>query len=42
VATTGLDEGLRRTIDWTTANIEMVDSAVARHADRIGLALTVS
>jgi UDP-glucose 4-epimerase len=42
VATTGLDDGLRRTIDWTTENLDLVDSTVARHADRIGLALTVS
>ncbi len=42
VATTGLDEGLRRTIDWTTENMDLIDGAVARHADRIGLALTAS
>ena len=42
VATTGLEEGLRRTIDWTTENMDLIDGAVARHADRIGLALTAS
>jgi UDP-glucose 4-epimerase len=42
VASMGLEQGLRETIDWTTENMDLIDSAVGRHADRIGLALTVS
>lgn len=42
VARTGLEDGLRQTIDWTTENMDLIDGAVARHADRIGLALTAS
>jgi UDP-glucose 4-epimerase len=36
-----LDDGLRRTIDWTRANLELVDRCIARHADRLGEPLAV-
>jgi len=39
VATIGLDQGLRETIDWTRRNLDLVDAAVARHAERVGLAV---
>jgi UDP-glucose 4-epimerase len=37
-ATTGLAEGLRRTIDWTEANRDLIDRAMARHKDRMEMA----
>jgi UDP-glucose 4-epimerase len=30
-----LEEGLRRTVDWARANLELIDRAVDRHADRL-------
>ena len=38
-AGTGLEDGLRRTIEWTTQHMELIDRAVAQHADRIQLSL---
>ena len=35
----GLEKGLRETIDWTTRHMDLIDAAVARHADRVGLAV---
>ena len=34
-AATRLDEGLRRTIDWTEANMNLIDRAMAKHAARV-------
>jgi nucleoside-diphosphate-sugar epimerase len=34
-AETPLDEGLRRTIAWTRANLELVDACIAKHAARL-------
>jgi nucleoside-diphosphate-sugar epimerase len=39
VASMGLEQGLRETIDWTTRHMDLIDAAVARHADRVGLAV---
>jgi nucleoside-diphosphate-sugar epimerase len=30
-----LEQGLRRTIDWTRENLELIESRIARHADRL-------
>jgi UDP-glucose 4-epimerase len=30
-----LEEGLRRMIDWTRANLEFIDRCIAKHADRL-------
>ena len=34
-ARTGLEEGLRKTVEWTRANLDMVERAMARHRDRM-------
>lgn len=34
-AGTGLEDGLRRTIEWTTRHMELIDRAVAQHAHRL-------
>jgi nucleoside-diphosphate-sugar epimerase len=34
-ATTRLEEGLRRTIDWTRANMELIERAMEKHANRV-------
>lgn len=34
-----VEDGLRRTIDWTQENLEFIDSCIARHADRLDEAL---
>ncbi len=34
-ATTRLEEGLRRTIDWTRANMELIERAIEKHANRV-------
>jgi nucleoside-diphosphate-sugar epimerase len=34
-ATTKLREGLSRTIEWTRANLGMIDACIARHADKL-------
>jgi UDP-glucose 4-epimerase len=39
VASMGLEQGLRETIDWTTLHVDLIDRAVARHAERVGLAI---
>lgn len=31
----GIDEGLRRTVDWTRENMERIRSCIERHADRL-------
>lgn len=38
-AAIGLEQGLRETIDWTTRHLALIDAAVARHAERAGLAV---
>ena len=35
VAATKLQEGLLRTIDWTAANMDLIDRAMAKHAARV-------
>ena len=35
LATTRLEHGLRRTIDWTRANMALIDACVSRHAHRL-------
>jgi len=35
VARTSLRDGLRLTIDWTAANLGLIERAMARHADRL-------
>jgi nucleoside-diphosphate-sugar epimerase len=37
-ARTELEEGLRKTIDWTRANLGFVEQCIAKHADRVSLA----
>lgn len=37
VADVRLEDGLKRTIDWTQANIGLIDRAMAKHADRLQL-----
>lgn len=37
-ARTNVADGLRRTIDWTVANGDLIDRAIARHRDRMGVA----
>ena len=39
VASMGLEKGLRETIGWTTRHMDLIDAAVARHADRVELAV---
>ena len=34
-----VEDGLRRTIDWTRANLGFIDGCIARHADRLDEAL---
>lgn len=34
-ADVALEDGLRRTIDWTRANLERIERTMARHADRM-------
>ena len=36
-ATTGLEEGLRVTIDWMRDNLETIDACIERHADRLAV-----
>jgi nucleoside-diphosphate-sugar epimerase len=37
-ASVDLEDGLRRTVEWTRANIDRIDACVARHADRLATA----
>ena len=37
-ARTEVGDGLRRTIDWTKANSQLIDSAMAKHRDRMEIA----
>jgi nucleoside-diphosphate-sugar epimerase len=37
-ANVDLDDGLRRTVEWTRANIDRIDACVARHSDRLATA----
>lgn len=34
-----LDEGLRRTIEWTRANLDRIDRCIERHSERLAAAL---
>jgi nucleoside-diphosphate-sugar epimerase len=34
----GLEDGLRRTVEWTRANMDRIDACVERHADRLATA----
>ena len=38
-AATGLELGLRQTIDWMNEQMEVIDRAIAQHADRIELSV---
>ena len=40
-AEVSVEDGLRRTIDWTRENLEFIESCIARHADRLDEALLV-
>jgi hypothetical protein len=33
-----LEDGLRRTVEWTRANLDRIDACVDRHADRLATA----
>ena len=33
-----LEEGLRRTVEWTRANLDRIDACVERHAARLATA----
>ena len=35
LATTSLEEGIQRTIDWTNRNIEMIDRTIEKHRHRL-------
>jgi UDP-glucose 4-epimerase len=37
-ASVDLKDGLRRTVEWTGANIDRIDACIARHSDRIATA----
>src|SRR6266540_2328101 len=37
-AAVGLQDSLRRTVEWTGANIDRMDASVDRHADRLATA----
>jgi UDP-glucose 4-epimerase len=37
-AAAGLQDGLRRTVEWPRANIDRIDACVDRHADRLATA----
>jgi len=41
-ARVGLDEGLRETIEWMRANMELIDRCVQRHADQLSRALAAA
>lgn len=41
-AKTRLAEGLRKTVDWTRANLDLVERAIAKHRDRVGAREQVS
>ncbi len=34
-AGTGLEDGLRNTLDWTKANLDLIEKAMAKHQDRL-------
>ena len=34
-ATIGLEEGLRKTIEWTQANLPMIEATIAKHNDKM-------
>jgi nucleoside-diphosphate-sugar epimerase len=38
-AAVSIEDGLRRTIEWTRENLEFIDGCIARHADRLDQAL---
>lgn len=40
-AATSLEDGLRKTIDWTRANLDVIDACIQRHAHRLATAVTV-
>jgi nucleoside-diphosphate-sugar epimerase len=42
VAQTELEDGLRRTIEWTQANSALIDRAMNKHADRLRVASTAA
>lgn len=42
VAQTELEDGLRRTIEWTQANSTLIDRAMQKHADRLRVASTAA
>lgn len=39
-AAVSLEEGLRRTIDWTRANLEIIDASMAKHSSDLAASLT--
>ena len=41
-ARVGLDEGLRETIEWMRANMELIDRCIERHADQLSRALAAA
>jgi nucleoside-diphosphate-sugar epimerase len=42
VAQTGLEDGLRRTIDWTRANLARIEATMARHAPHLAALASAS
>lgn len=42
VAQTELEDGLRRTIEWTQANSDLIERAMKKHADRLGVTSTAA
>jgi nucleoside-diphosphate-sugar epimerase len=41
-AETSLEDGLRRTIDWTKQNLPFIERCIARHADRLSAPLAAA
>jgi len=41
-ARTPLEEGIRRTIDWTRQNIHMLEACILKHASHMNVACSAS